>query len=53
MTDPPTLLAVLLAARRTGDRALESAARQLLDERHDIEVRLRERRWRRQQGATP
>ena len=38
LTDPPTLLAIARAARKSGDRALERAARQLLREEHGIEI---------------
>jgi hypothetical protein len=42
--DPPTLLAILIAARRTGDRMLENVARREL-EQLGIAVRfLREQR---------
>jgi hypothetical protein len=37
--DPPILLAILIAARRTGDRLLETVARRELEERHKIKVR--------------
>jgi hypothetical protein len=37
-SDPPTLMAVLRAARLTGDRDLERAARRLLRDEHGIEV---------------
>jgi len=36
--DPPILLAILIAARRTGDRLLETVARRQLEERHKIKV---------------
>lgn len=36
-TDPPILLAVLIAARKTGDRLLEQIARRQLEEQ-DIRV---------------
>jgi hypothetical protein len=42
--DPPVLLAILIAARRTGDRLLESIARRELEQAHRIAVRfMRER----------
>jgi hypothetical protein len=37
-TDAPVLLAILIAARRTGDRLLESVARRELQERHRIKI---------------
>ncbi len=37
--DPPILLAILIAARRTGDRLLETVARRELDVRHKIKIR--------------
>ena len=37
-TDPPVLLAILIAARQTGDRLLESVARRELQERHRIKI---------------
>jgi hypothetical protein len=36
--DPPILLAILIAARRTGDRLLETVARRELEERHRIKI---------------
>ncbi len=43
--DPPILLAILIAARRTGDRLLETVARRQLEERHRITVQFaRERK---------
>lgn len=36
--DPPVLLAILIAARRTGDRLLQSVASRELAERHGIRV---------------
>ena len=36
--DPPILLAILIAARRTGDRLLETVARRELGERHNIKI---------------
>jgi hypothetical protein len=36
--DPPILLAILIAARRTGDRLLEKVARRELEQRHKIKV---------------
>jgi hypothetical protein len=36
--DPPILLAILIAARRTGDTLLESIARRELEERHRIMI---------------
>jgi hypothetical protein len=37
-TDPPILLAILMAARRVGNRLLESVARRELEERYGIRV---------------
>jgi hypothetical protein len=37
-TDPPILLAILIAARRTGDLLLESVVRRELEERHQIMI---------------
>jgi hypothetical protein len=37
--DPPVLLAILIAARRTGDRLLETVARRELEQRHRIKIR--------------
>ena len=37
--DPPILLAILIAARRTGDRLLQTVARRELEERHRITIR--------------
>jgi hypothetical protein len=37
-TDPPTLLAILIGARRTGDLALENVTRRALQEIHGITV---------------
>jgi hypothetical protein len=37
--DPPILLAILIAARKTGDRLLETVARRELDEKHRIKIR--------------
>ncbi len=37
--DPPILVAILIAARRTGDRLLETVARRELEERHKIKIR--------------
>jgi hypothetical protein len=42
-SDPPVLLAILLAARRTGDRLLEGVARRELSESHGIDVTIRRR----------
>jgi hypothetical protein len=36
--DPPILLAILIAARRTGDRLLETVARRELAVRHKIKI---------------
>jgi hypothetical protein len=36
--NPPLLLAILIAARRSGDRRLESLARRELEQRHRIKV---------------
>ncbi len=36
--DPPILLAILIAARRTGDRLLETVARRELEDRHRIRI---------------
>jgi hypothetical protein len=38
-TDPPTLLAILIGARRSGDRALENVTRRALENNHRIKVR--------------
>jgi hypothetical protein len=40
-TDAPTLLAIVVAARKTGDRALERSARELLLSEHGIDVTIR------------
>lgn len=37
--DPPVLIAILIAARRTGDRLLETVARRELEQRHGIKIR--------------
>lgn len=37
--DPPVLVAILIAAHRTGDRLLESVARRELEQRHHIKIR--------------
>jgi hypothetical protein len=37
--DAPVLLAILIAARRTGDHLLETVARRELEQRHRIKVR--------------
>ena len=37
--DPPVLVAILIAAHRTGDRLLEAVARRELEHRHRIKVR--------------
>jgi hypothetical protein len=36
--DPPVLVAILIAARRTGDRLLEAVARRELEQRHRIKI---------------
>jgi hypothetical protein len=36
--DPPVLVAILLAAHRTGDRLLEGVARRELEQRHRIKI---------------
>lgn len=36
--DPPVLVAILIAARRTGDRLLETVARRELEQRHRIKI---------------
>jgi hypothetical protein len=36
--DPPVLVAILIAARRTGDRLLEIVARRELEQRHHIKI---------------
>jgi hypothetical protein len=36
--DPPVLVAILIAARRTGDRLLETVARRELEQRHRITI---------------
>jgi hypothetical protein len=38
LTHPPTLLAIIRAARLTGDAELELEARRLLREEHGIEI---------------
>ncbi len=38
-SSPPLLLAMLIAARRTGDKLLANVARRELEERHRITVR--------------
>ncbi len=38
-TDPPALLAILIAARRTGNRILEDVARHELETSHNIKIR--------------
>jgi hypothetical protein len=38
--DAPMLLAILIAARRTGDRRLERITRRELEERHSIKVQI-------------
>jgi hypothetical protein len=38
-TDPPALVALVVAARRTGDRLRERIARRELETRHGIRVR--------------
>jgi hypothetical protein len=40
VADPPVLLAILVAARRAGDRLLETIARRELQQRHRIKVRI-------------
>ena len=40
-TDPPALLAVLLAAKRSGDRSLERVAKRELAEHYGIEVKIK------------
>jgi hypothetical protein len=37
-TDPPILVAILIAARRTGDRLLETVIRRELEEKHRIKI---------------
>jgi hypothetical protein len=37
-TDPSVLLAILISARRTGDRLLETVARRELEQRHKIKI---------------
>ena len=37
-TDPPVLLAILIAARRAGNRLLETVARRELEQRHRIKI---------------
>ena len=37
--DPPVLVAILIAAHRTGARLLETVARRELEQRHRIKVR--------------
>jgi hypothetical protein len=41
LCDPPTLLAIIRAARQTHDRGLERAARQILRDQHGIELTFR------------
>jgi 8-oxo-dGTP pyrophosphatase MutT (NUDIX family) len=36
--DAPILVAILIAARKTGDRTLEAVARRELEERHGIKL---------------
>jgi hypothetical protein len=36
--DPSVLVAILIAARRTGNRLLETVTRRELDERHGIRI---------------
>lgn len=36
--DPPILLAILIAARRTGDQLLQTIARRELEQRHRIRI---------------
>ena len=38
-TDPPILLAILIAARKTRNRLLEGVARRELEQRHRIKIR--------------
>lgn len=38
-TDPAVLVAILIAAHRTGDRLLETVARRELEQRHRIRIR--------------
>jgi hypothetical protein len=38
-TDPSVLVAILIAARRTGNRLLETVTRRELAERHQIRIR--------------
>jgi hypothetical protein len=40
--DPPVLVAILIAARRTGDRLLERVARRELEQHHRITIRFGE-----------
>jgi hypothetical protein len=42
--DAPVLVAIMLAARRTGDRLLERLAREQLEDRHQLVVRTTGRR---------
>ena len=37
--DPPVLVAILIAARKTGDRLLEAVARRELEAQHRIKIR--------------
>lgn len=37
--DPPALLALMIAARKAGDRPLEAAAARELEERHGLSIR--------------
>jgi len=36
--DPPVLLAILIAARRTGDRLLETVVQRELEENHGLKI---------------
>jgi hypothetical protein len=38
-TDPPSLVAIAVAAHRTGDRTLERAAKRELEQTHGIALR--------------
>jgi hypothetical protein len=40
MADPPVLVAILVAARRAGDRLLERVARRELVQRHRIKIQV-------------
>lgn len=43
-SDPPSLVAILIAARLAGDRQMEAAARRELEAQHQMTVRFRRKR---------